>query len=185
MAASMLVLVGCATPSEEPTPEVTYRSVPQECYQINELVAQPATEFLDDILAPDLPGTITDSDKQRHQDKGFTELQCTVEYLRSLTDRRVDITFTLATKKYYRPTGAIPVQSLGDIAYQDSANRVGPAGAFSTVVFRVRNLEVKVSASGSDLGPTTPDIHVTSERAALRIATLLADKIDEIMPRPE
>src|SRR5690606_39697664 len=94
-----------------------------------------------------------------------------------LLGRDVRIALILATEPLHRPSAATPVPLLGDSAHQETGTRLGAPGAYSRVVFRARNLEVKVTASGNDLGPGTPDVSERAEKTALTIATAIDDHL--------
>ncbi|WP_157101267.1 hypothetical protein [Nocardia shimofusensis] len=187
LALCALVLAACSTPEEDPPETLTYRSVPAECQAITDQAITPIREFLADVSLPDLPGTL---DEERTSKRSTpTSISCSTHQTRYGPDltlgRDVEIEFLLATEPFRRPSAAVPVPLLGESAHQETGERLGAPGAYSRVVFRVRNLEVKVTANGDDLGPSAPDVSERAEKTALSVATAMEAHIDDLMPWPE
>ncbi|MCZ9328630.1 hypothetical protein [Nocardia farcinica] len=184
----VLAVAGCSTSEQDPPPEtLSYRSVPSECHAINDRVATLVREFLADVTAPGLPGEL--DPERTSKSVTPTSISCSTHrdrYGQDLTlSRLVTIKFVLATEPFHRPAAAVPVPLLGDSAHQQTAAKLGTPGAFSRVIFRVRNLEVNVTAMGDTLPPSSPDVTQHAETTALAVATELADNIDDLMPWPE
>ncbi|MFE3547008.1 hypothetical protein ACFXK0_28940 [Nocardia sp. NPDC059177] len=193
--AALLVLGGCSedVPNEPVTEELSYHSLPDSCDPILAQVREPITEFLSDLLNPAVPGTLGEEKSARSTTAPPNAIECGVDRARLQTDpsapvrdlsRWVDITFQLSTGPMHRPSGAVPVPLLGDSAYQDTSPLAGLDGAVSKVAFRVRNLDVKVTAAGGNLGPSTPAVADRAKTTAMTIATELEEHIDDLMPYP-
>lgn len=152
------------------------------------------TDFFADLLNPELPGDLDDERASQNTPSSSNELGCSVYQARyeanpnpaNLRDdnRNVMITFTLTTRPMQRPSDGVPVPLLGDTAYQQTGKRLGPDGSFSHVAFRVRNLEVKVSTTGGELGHGSPPVADSVEKTSLAIATELENHVDDLMPYP-
>ncbi len=187
LVASVLVAAGCSTPEQDPSEPLAYRSVPADCQAITDRTITPIREFFADVSSPDLPGTL--GEEHATTTATPTSISCFAYRDRTgpdfLLGRDVRIELILATEPLHRPSAATPVPLLGDSAHQETGTRLGAPGAYSRVVFRARNLEVKVTASGNDLGPGTPDVSERAEKTALTIATAIDDHLDDLMPWPE
>ncbi|BDU07120.1 hypothetical protein FMUBM48_33830 [Nocardia cyriacigeorgica] len=88
-----------------------------------------------------------------------------------------------ARDNFKHPAGSQPVEGVAEDSYQEAAPS-GESSAGSRVVFRTRNLEVSVWAFGEnmDKDPKNAALVSSVEAASRRIATDLAENVDEIMP---